>query len=219
MIDMKPYILLNSAMTVDGKIATECGQLKISGKEDWMRVHRLRYEFDAIMVGINTILIDNPRLTIHKIDADFKDNPIRIVIDSKARTPSDARVLNDDSDTIIIVSDMASDEDIQRLTSKAEVIVCGKNRVDLKKAMSILYDRGIESILQEGGSTLNFAMLEEQLIDKISICIGSKILGGSRSKTLVDGHGFAEDDCVRLELENFYQLDKDIILEYDVKYN
>lgn len=215
---MKPYILLNSAMTADGKIATADGQLKISGHEDWLRVHKLRYEFDAIMVGINTILVDDPRLSIHKIDADVKDNPIRIVIDSRARTPSDARVLNDDSHTIIIVSKKASDKDIERLSDHAEVIICGENQVDLKEAMSILYDKGIESILQEGGSALNFAMLEEQLIDRISICIGSKILGGQNSKTLVDGSGFAKDDCVILELDNFYRLDDDIILEYIVKY-
>ena len=215
---MKPYILLNSAMTVDGKIATSNGQLKISGRKDWRRVHNLRKDFDAIMVGINTILIDNPRLTVHKIDAKLQDNPIRIVVDSNARTPLDARVLNDDADTIIIVSENANVENIEKLSCKAEVIIIGKNRVDLKAAMDILYKRGINSILQEGGSTLNFAMLEQQLIDKVIVCIGSKILGGVNSKTFVDGTGFSKDNCVDLELENFYPLDDDIILEYNVKY-
>lgn len=218
MIKMKPYILLNSAMTLDGKIATENEQLKISGDEDWMRVHRLRCDFDAIMVGINTILTDNPRLSVHKIDADITDNPIRIVIDSRARTPINARVLDDESHTIIIVSDKASCEDIKRLSSKAEVIICGEDKINLKEAMNILYDKGIKSILQEGGSTLNFAMLEEHLIDKISVCVGSKILGGVKSKTLVDGVGFEEDACVKLELDSFYQLDDDIVLEYNVRY-
>ena len=215
---MKPYILLNSAMTLDGKIATENGQLEISGRKDWMRVHKLRCDFDAIMVGINTVLIDDPRLTVHKIDTSRKCNPVRIVIDSKARTPLDARVLNDDADTIIIVSSLADVNDVERLSSRAEVIVSGDEEVDLKEAMSILYDKGIKSILQEGGSTLNFAMLEEQLIDRISVCIGPKILGGVSSKTFVGGIGFDKDDCLQLELDDFYSLDDDIILEYNVKY-
>ena len=73
-------------MTVDGKIATKNSSLKISGANDLIRVHELRKKYDAIMVGINTVLIDNPRLTVHKVDSDRNDNPIRIIIDSKAKT-------------------------------------------------------------------------------------------------------------------------------------
>lgn len=217
-MNMKPYIHLNSAMTADGKIATKDSTLKISGHDDLIRVHKLRKRYDAIMVGINTILIDDPRLSIHKIDSDKKDNPTRIVIDSSARTPINARVLNDDANTIIITSNKAKKEDIDRLSKKATVISVGDDRVNLVEAMDMLYRSGIESILLEGGATLNYSMLEEQLVDKISICIGSKILGGKDSITLVDGKGFDKEECVELEIADYYILDKDMVIEYNVLY-
>lgn len=214
---MKPFIHLNSAMTVDGKIATENSSLKISGSDDLIRVHKLRKKYDAIMVGINTIIVDNPKLTIHKIEAKKEDNPTRIVIDSKARTPLDSNVLNDDSDTIIIVSDYADENNIKLLEEKCDVIVCGNNKVDLVSSMKLLYERGLNSILLEGGSTLNFSMFEEELIDTVSICIGSKILGGYNSKTFVDGVGFDKNNCVNLELKNIEKIDdNDVVLTYNV---
>lgn len=206
-------------MTVDGKIATHDSSMKISGSKDLIRVHKLRKKYDGIMVGINTVLIDNPKLTIHKIKAKPEDNPVRIVIDSTARTPLDSLVLNNDAETIIIVSNKASKDNIEKLKEKCEIIVCGEKRVNLKEALLKLYDLGIESILLEGGSTLNFSMLKEQLIDEISICIGSKILGGTDSKTFVDGEGFSIDDCVNLKLEKVEKIDdNDVVLTYTTVY-
>lgn len=213
---LKPFVLLNSAMTVDGKIATKDSSMKISGKEDLIRVHELRKKYDAIMVGINTVIIDNPKLTVHKIKACKKDNPIRIIIDSKGRTPLDSLVLNDDAKTIIIVSENAPHENIKKLEKKCDILVCGDKQVNLKEAMSKLYDMGIKSILLEGGSTLNFSMFKEGLIDELSICIGSKILGGTTSKTFVDGEGFEPDNCINLELKNIEKIDDDVVLSYNV---
>lgn len=213
---MKPFVLLNSAMTVDGKIATENSSMKISGEQDLIRVHELRKKYDAIMVGINTVIVDNPKLTIHKIKALKKDNPIRIIIDSKGRTPSDALVLNDDAKTIIIVSKKAPKKNLEKLEKKCDILVCGNEQVNLKEAMRKLYLKGIHSILLEGGSTLNFSMFKEGLIDEVSICIGSKILGGSTSKTFVDGEGFEPENCVKLELKNIEKIDNDVVLSYNV---
>lgn len=215
---MKPYIHLNSAMTADGKIARKDSSFQISSHDDLIRVHKLRRKYDGIMVGINTVLIDDPKLTIHKISADKSENPVRIVIDSKARTPLDAQLLNDDAKTVIVVSENASFENVKALKEKCDVIVAGKRRVDLSKAMSMLYDMGILSILLEGGSTLNFSMFNEHLIDKLSVCIGSKILGGYESKTLVDGDGFSKNMCVDLKIENIEKIDDDILVEYKVIY-
>lgn len=215
---MKPFVHLNSAMTVDGKIATENSSLQISGKDDLIRVHGLRVKYDAIMVGINTVIVDNPRLTVHKIKADKNKNPVRIVIDSSARIPLDARVFSDDATTILIVSNNAPLDRVSLLEDKCTVLVCGDNRVNLKEAMVKLYDMGIESILLEGGSTLNFSMFEEKLIDKVSVCVGSKILGGIRSKTLVDGKGFDKDNYVKLKLKNIEKIDEDVVLTYNVIY-
>lgn len=215
---MKPYVLLNSAMTADGKIATENSSMKISGKNDLIRVHQLRKEYDGIMVGINTVIIDNPKLTIHKIPSEKTDNPVRIIIDSNARIPPNSKVLNDDSKTVVIVSKKASRENIKSLEKKCIVIISGDKKVNLKEALERLYLMGIKSILLEGGSTLTFSMFEEKLIDEVSICIGSKILGGYKSKTLVDGGGFNPDNTVDLKLKKVEKIDNDILLKYNVIY-
>lgn len=215
---MKPYVLLNSAMTVDGKIATENSSMKISGKNDLIRVHHLRKKYDGIMVGINTVIIDNPKLTIHKIPSKKIENPVRIIVDSNARIPLNSKVLNNDSKTIVIVSKKAPLENIKALEKKCVVIVSGDKRVNLTDALSKLYQIGIKSILLEGGSTLNFSMFKEKLIDEVSICIGSKILGGYKSKTLVDGAGFNINETIDLELKKVEKIDNDILLKYNVIY-
>jgi 2,5-diamino-6-(ribosylamino)-4(3H)-pyrimidinone 5'-phosphate reductase len=124
---LRPHVILNSAMTLDGKIATRTGSSEISGPEDLKRVHQIRKENEAIMVGINTILVDDPRLTVHKISSTISDNPVRVVVDSKARTPLDARIMSEDAPTIIAVSKKALPENVENLKKKAEVIVCGED--------------------------------------------------------------------------------------------
>lgn len=214
----KPFVLLNAAMTVDGKIAPEKGNMNISNQKDLERVHKIRKESDAIMVGINTILTDDPRLTVHKINANKKDNPVRIIIDSRARTPCDSRCLDSNAHTIIAVSKKAPINNIKKLNDKCEIIVSGEDKVDLVNLMNILYNKGIKTVLLEGGATLNYSMFNYELIDKVSICIGPMILGGKHSNTFVDGDGFNINNCISLKLDNFYTLNEDIVLEYSVKY-
>lgn len=211
---MKPYVILNAAMTLDGKIATATGSSKISGKKDLIRVHKLRREVDGIMVGINTVLVDNPRLTAHKVNAPLEDNPTRIIIDSKGRTPLDYKVLNNDAPTIIA---MANNYE-SHFNKDTEVFKSGTDKVDLKELMKYLYNKGIKTIMLEGGSTLNFSMLKDNLIDEVRICIGPMIVGGSNAKTLFDGEGFDDMSlATKLELTNSINLDKDLILIYKVK--
>ena len=220
---MRPYVILNAAMTLDGKIATQIGSSNISGKKDLERVHELRKECDAIMVGIGTVLADDPRLTVHKIDANPDDNPIRIVVDSKCRTPMDARITNSDAKTIIACANEYKDEFKQ--SEKYETFkergvkffFSGDGRVDLVALMSYLHEEGIDKLMLEGGSTLNFSMIKAGLIDRISICVAPMIVGGANAKTFFDGEGFdMMDDAVKLELIDSYTLDKDLILTYDV---
>ncbi|OEC88541.1 MULTISPECIES: 2,5-diamino-6-(ribosylamino)-4(3H)-pyrimidinone 5'-phosphate reductase [Methanobacterium] len=214
---MKPHVILNAAMTLDGKIATRTGSSEISGKEDLIRVHKLRKEMDAIMVGINTLLADDPRLTVHKIKADPEDNPVRIVVDSKARTPLNFRILNNDAPAIIAVTENADPEKIEALEKKATVLKCGKDRVDLKSLMDKLSKTGIKRLMLEGGSTLNYSMLENGLVDEVRVCVAPMIAGGSNAKTLVDGEGIDKmKDAVKLKLKKSYGLGEDLILEYDV---
>ncbi|HSQ01898.1 MAG TPA: 2,5-diamino-6-(ribosylamino)-4(3H)-pyrimidinone 5'-phosphate reductase [Methanobacterium sp.] len=211
----KPYVILNSAMTLDGKMATKTGSSEISGKEDLLRVHELRREVDAIMVGINTVMTDDPKLTVHKIRADKKDNPIRVVVDSRARTPLFSRILNSDASTIIAVTDAASPERVEKLNEVAEVMVCGKNRVDLDLLMEKLASLGVKTLMLEGGSTLNYSMLIGGLVSEMRVCIAPMIAGGKDAKTLADGDGVDYmKDAVKLKLKKSYKLGEDLIVEY-----
>lgn len=220
---MRPYVILNAAMTLDGKIATQTGSSNISGEEDLKRVHEIRKQCDGIMVGIGTVLADDPRLTVHKIDANPDDNPVRVVVDSKCRTPIDARITNSDAKTIIACANEFKDDFIQ--SEKYEVFKkrgvkffwSGDEIVDLTSLMSYLHEEGIEKLMLEGGSTLNFSMIKSGLIDEISICVAPMVVGGANAKTFFDGEGFdLMDDSVKLELTGHYNLGKDLILKYNV---
>jgi len=219
---MKPHVILNAAMTLDGKIATKTGNSKISGKKDLERVHKLRKEVDGIMVGINTVLTDDPKLTVHKINSKKSDNPIRVVVDNHGRTPLNSRVLSDDTETIIAISNYAKNntksfECCKKLNKIADIFYSGENSVDLRELMKYLYSKNIKTLMLEGGSTLNFSMIKEQLIDEIRVCVSPMVVGGKNAKTLVDGEGFnLMKDGIKLELKNSYQLGKDLILEYDI---
>jgi 2,5-diamino-6-(ribosylamino)-4(3H)-pyrimidinone 5'-phosphate reductase len=217
---MEPYVILNAAMTLDGKIATKTGSSEISGPEDLLRVHQLRKELDAIMVGINTVLEDDPRLTVHKVASEKLDNPLRVIVDSKARTPLKSRALNDEAHTLIAVSQKASKERINALVEKntnLDVVLAGKNRVDLHLLMDELAQRGIRTLMLEGGSTLNYSMLQEGLVDEVRVCVAPMIAGGVDAKTLVGGYGIDYmKEAFKLKLEKNYKLGKDLVLEYQV---
>jgi 2,5-diamino-6-(ribosylamino)-4(3H)-pyrimidinone 5'-phosphate reductase len=141
-----------------------------------------------------------------------------VVVDSRARTPLNARVLNREAPTVIAVSHAAPEERVKALREKgAEVVVCGESRVDLRCLMQELYKRGIRSVLLEGGGTLNFGMLREGLVDEVSVAIAPVLVGGKEAVSLVDGEGFATiAEGVHLKLKKYYPLGKDFILEYEV---
>ena len=222
---MKPYVILNAAMTLDGKIATETGSSNISGKEDLIRVHELRKEVDAIMVGINTVIADDPRLTVHKIESKKEDNPIRVVVDGKGRIPIESRITNDDAPTIIAVSDdyksdLTASDKYQVLKNKGvDFFFAGENQVDLVKLMNYLYEKGVKTLMLEGGSTLNFSMIKDGLIDEIRICVAPMVVGGANAISLFGGDGFMTmDESVKLELVDSFSCGKDLVLKYKVKY-
>ncbi|MDR2873212.1 MAG: 2,5-diamino-6-(ribosylamino)-4(3H)-pyrimidinone 5'-phosphate reductase [Methanobrevibacter sp.] len=226
---MRPYVILNAAMTLDGKIATRTGNSDISNVKDVERVHMLRKELDGIMVGINTVLLDNPKLTAHKLPVrekfsnkidNAKINPIRIVVDSNGKTPLDYNVLNSNAKTIIASSKMIlkRKEYLLLLKEKADVFISGEDQADLKKLMEYLYDKGVKTLLLEGGSKLNFSMLKEGLVNEVKVCIAPIIVGGNQSKTLVGGEGFdLIENGIHLKLRNNYSLDECLVLEYLVE--
>ncbi len=213
---MKPYVIMNAGITLDGKIATVRRDVKISGEEDLKRVHGIREKVDAIMVGIGTVLDDNPRLTLHKIKSER--NPVRVVADSRLRVPDDARILNKDAETIIFTSELAHEDKAEKIRSLGhEVFVTGEKKVNLKKAMGILYEKGLKTLLLEGGGNLNFSMLKDNLVDEVSVAIAPVLVGGTSAISLVEGEGFEKvEKGVKLKLRRFYPLGKDFILEYEV---
>lgn len=212
----RPFVLLKSAMSLDGKISTYSGESKwITSKESREEVHKLRNDLMAILVGVNTIIKDNPRLTCRVNDG---RNPIRIVVDSFLRIPMDSNVIKDkQARTIIATTKFAKKDKILSLrNSGIEVLVINSknNKVDLDELMVKLGDLNIDSILLEGGSTLNFSALKQEIVDKIQIYIAPKIIGGEKSKTPVDGQGIDKlKNAFKVRNLNYSKVGSDILLE------
>ncbi|MBS7247621.1 MAG: 2,5-diamino-6-(ribosylamino)-4(3H)-pyrimidinone 5'-phosphate reductase [Candidatus Jordarchaeales archaeon] len=187
----RPYVILNAAMSLDGKIATVSGDSEFSDEEDWMRVHRLRSEVDAIMVGVNTVIVDDPKLT-----SKVGRSPLRVIVDSMARTPPTARAITfmrGEVPTVIAVTGRAPAERVEELRKAgANVIVCGEEeKVNLEILMERLSEMGVKSLLLEGGGNLNWSMLEKGLVDEVRVAIAPVIVGGREAVTLVEGEGFS----------------------------
>ena len=220
----RPFVFINAAMSADGKISTvKRTQTRISGTEDFDRVDALRARSDAIMVGIGTVLADDPSLTVkskkrreERKSAGQGENPLRIVVDSEARTPVDAEVLNKgEGKRIIAVSQRAILENVGQLGEKADVLVCGMEEVDLKKLLYLVWQRGVRSVMVEGGATLNWSLISQRLVDMIYTYVGNVIVGGETAPTLVDGEGFTKE-MVKLELLGLVKLDDGVLLKWSV---
>ncbi len=220
---MRPFVFINIASSIDGKISDEKKrQIKISCEEDFKRVDELRADSDAIMVGIGTVLSDNPSLTVKRrylrekrIKLGKSENPLRVVVDSKAKIPIDAKVLNDEAKTIIAVSERASNRKLKILSQKADVFVCGKERVNLKELMSYLYNIGVRKLMVEGGGTLISSLLRERLVDEIMIYYGNIIIAGKNSPTIADGESFEEP--LEVELLSFKKIGNGLLTKWRIK--
>src|ERR687895_1189094 len=160
-------VTVNAAMTVDGKIASILGNSKISSEEDLSRVHELRASVDGIVVGISTVLVDDPRLTVRLATKQVRrKHPARIIIDSTGKIPLDSRVLRTASKvkTIVAVTELAHTDTISKIEKMgAVVIVSGKKIVNLKKVLSTVKKMGIKKILVEGGGEINWSFFSQGL--------------------------------------------------------
>jgi 2,5-diamino-6-(ribosylamino)-4(3H)-pyrimidinone 5'-phosphate reductase len=218
---MKPFVFINSAMSADGKISTVARtQVRISSKEDLQRVDALKAEADAVMVGIGTVLADDPKLTVKSVSLKRKrvaqgrsENPLRIVVDSSAQTPVTAAILGPNA--LIAVAQRASRHKVEALKKKAEVWAIGESKVDLAVLLTKLKGRGINSVLVEGGATLNFALLELGLVDEVCTYVGDIIIGGREAPTLVDGSGLTSD-FINLTLKEVHQLGNGVLIRWAV---
>jgi 2,5-diamino-6-(ribosylamino)-4(3H)-pyrimidinone 5'-phosphate reductase len=188
-------VIVNSAMTVDGKIATRQGDSAISSKDDLIRVHKLRDSVDGIIVGISTVLADNPRLTIRLGRKQPKEKHLtRIIIDSMGRIPLDSQILRTASKikTIVAVTKLAH-MNVRRKIKKtgAIVIVAGTNTVDLKRVLWTIQKMGIKKILVEGGGEINWSLFSLGIVNELIVTIAPKIVGGRQATTLVEGEGYS----------------------------
>lgn len=212
----KPFVVLKAAMTLDGKIATATGQSKwITNETSRAYGYKLRDIYDGIMVGINTVIEDNPMLTSR---VDGGKNPIRIVVDSSLKIDINANVVQDKSaKTIVATTDKADKDKILKLQAQdVDVIVVDKDekdKVDIEKLLDILGQQNICSILVEGGATLSGSFVAKKLVDKVYFFIAPKIVGGKEAKTPVAGTGILNlQEALTLKDIQIEKLEEDILI-------
>jgi len=191
MLTSKPFVISKYAMTLDGKLATHTGHSQwITGEEARYTVHALRNEVDAILVGIGTVLADNPSLTTRLPEGGGK-SPIRVVLDSELRVPLDSNVVKTaDAKTIIVTSGEASKEKIdalEQLDVKVLTVEKTEEGIDLQVVLKKLYQLGITDVLVEGGAEVNASFIRAGLVDKFLVYVAPKLLGGRNSLTPVSG--------------------------------
>ena len=223
---MRPHVTVNFAMSADGKLSTkERRQVKISGNADFARVDQLKAGSDAIMVGIGTVIADDPSLTVKseerkhaRVSRGLDENPIRVVVDSRGRIPANAAVLCKGSGKRVIGCSEAIDPGTRSsLESIATVIIAGKEEVDLKGLLCHLYDMGVRSLMVEGGGTLLWSMFDLGLVDEMYQYIGNMVIGGRDSPTPADGEGFGiTGPFVRMELLECVRIDEGVLLHWQM---
>lgn len=205
----RPYVVINCAMTADGKIASPSGkQLKISCEEDMKRVYQLRNDSDAVLVGINTVLSDDPKLTVKEKYVKNPRQPLRVVLDSKCRTPIDSLVVNNVAKTLIFTAKKTD----KKYQDNVELIICDTDKegfISLEKMLKILFDKEIKKLMVEGGSTVIHNFLKHGLVDDFYVYIGPMIVGGNKAPRLVI------DEC--LNLIESKKIGEGILKHYRVK--
>ncbi|MFF2176717.1 bifunctional diaminohydroxyphosphoribosylaminopyrimidine deaminase/5-amino-6-(5-phosphoribosylamino)uracil reductase RibD [Lysinibacillus sp. NPDC058147] len=215
MLTKRPFIISKYAMTLDGKIAAHTGHSKwVTGDAAREDVHRIRHEVDGILVGVGTVLADNPSLTT-RLKEDYGKNPVRIIMDSSLRTPAYANVLNvEEAKTIIVCSENAGQEKITAFEEKGVTVLPVRHDSEglvIDDMLAKLYQNGITDILVEGGSTINSSFLQQGAINKYVIYIAPKILGGHLSLTPFAGQNPSTmDEAWDVEFASFEQVGQDL---------
>jgi len=211
----RPYVIINCAMSADGKIASPSGkQLRISNEEDIKRMYNLRNSCDAVLVGVGAILSDNPKLTVKEKYVENPKNPIRVILDTHCRTKENALAVDDKAKTLVITNGECD----KNYGATVEVVQCdvdSEGIIDLKKMLEILHNRGIKKLMVEGGSTVIWNFLKQGLVDDMYVYIGPIIIGGKYTPSLADGEGISsEDNPIRLELVETSKFKDGMLVHY-----
>lgn len=218
----RPYVVMKYAMTLDGKIATYTGASKwITGVKARAYVQQQRHRYRAIMVGVGTVLADNPLLTCRM---EGGRNPIRIICDSRLRTPLDSQIVQTANNVPTILATCCQDTDKYTAFQQAGCHILPidelEGHLNLSTLMRHLGEHGIDSILMEGGATLNWSALKSGIVQKVEAFIAPKLFGGELAKSPIGGNGYATPaECVILKNQHICQLGEDILIEGEVDSN
>jgi len=211
----RPHVILSAAISIDGKIATRLGDSQLSSKKDKIRLHKLRSKVDAILIGKNTVIRDDPLLTVRYSKG---KNPTRIILDSHGTISVNSRILQTSNKvpTIIVVSKKISKSNLEKLKKfPIQIIMTGENSVNLKSLLSNLSKRKIDTLLVEGGGTVNWQFIKNNLFDEILITIAPFIVGGIDAITFVQGKGFDKiTKSPKLRLNTIKRLENYLVLHY-----
>ena len=209
------YVILSAAISIDGKISTRTNDSKLSSKDDSIRLHKLRSKVDAILIGKNTLLQDDPLLTVRHTKG---KNPIRIILDSKGTIPITSRIIKTSSEipTIIVVSKKITDKNLLKLKKlPVEIIISGENSVNLKLLMKKLSTKKIKTILVEGGGTVNWEFIKNNIFNELIVTLSPYLIGGNDSISFVEGKGFAKiTNSPKLKLKSIKRLKNYLVLNY-----
>ncbi|WP_428325281.1 2,5-diamino-6-(ribosylamino)-4(3H)-pyrimidinone 5'-phosphate reductase [Nitrosopumilus sp.] len=211
----RPHVILSGAISVDGKIATKTNDSKLSSQKDIQRLHKLRSNVDAILVGKNTVLRDNPLLTVRHVKG---KNPIRIVLDSKGTISKTSKILQSSNKvpTIIAVSKKITKKNLEKLEKfPVEIISVGNDAVNLKPLLKKLSKKKIKTILVEGGGTVNWEFVKQELFDEIILTLSPFLIGGEDSVSYLRGTGFNRIyNSPNLRLKSVKRLKNHLVLHY-----
>ena len=211
----KPYIIINCAMSADGKLALpNKKQIRISNNNDIKRMYELRNNCDAVLVGIGTILSDNPKLTVKNKYVKNKKNPIRIVLDSKCRIPSNSYVLDNSSKTYIITSQECD----RKFGINVETLKCKKNKegeINLNDLLTQLKNKGINKLMVEGGGTVIWSFIKNGFFDDLFVYVAPFIIGGKITPTMSDGLGINDEKSkILLNIIEIKKFGEGILIHY-----
>jgi len=197
---LRPYLVVYSTITVDGRLASKTGFSQLSCLHDLKRLHQLRASSDAIVVGANTIIVDDPSLRLKYVEG---RNPDRIVVDGLLRAPLNARVFTlRTAKTLVLTTGKASGEKVEALRKMGvEVLIIGNEPpINMYEALSLLYKRGYRKVMAEGGGGLLWTLFKDSVVDELWLTISPYIFGGRDAVSLVEGEGFSSvEDAVKLE--------------------
>lgn len=215
----RPFVILKCAMTLDGKIATRTGHSKwITGEKARRRVHRLRDQVDAILIGVDTVINDDPRLTTRLPGKPGKD-PIRVILDSTARTPLGCAVLTESSSAPTLIATLGSADPSRKAgLAKAGAVILEVDEKDARVGLGALMDelgrREITSVMVEGGAAVFTSALQAGIVDKALFFVAPKIVGGEGAKSPVGGRGVERiDDALKLRDLRVRKFGEDILIE------